>query len=144
MDGHKHGGRKRRAPCPSPHLVEPDGLAEDGLGRRDAEANDHARLHELCFRLQPGPAGRNFRGGRLFVFPTLSLGLPFEVFHGIGDIDLTPRNADFSQRLVQDLPCGTDKRFPGQVFLIARLFADEQERRMEASFAEDRLSGIFV
>ena len=62
VDRHKHGVGKRRAPRPSSQFVEPNGLAEDGLGGGDAKADDDAWLHELCFRLQPGPTGRNFGG----------------------------------------------------------------------------------
>ena len=144
MHRHEHGGRKRRAPRPSPQFVEPDGLAEHGLSRGDAKADDDARLYELCFRFQPGPACRNFRSGRFFVLPAFSLWLPLEVLHGIGDVDVATGNAAFSQSLVQHSPRGTDKGFSGQVFLIARLFADEQERRMDASFAKDGLSGMLV
>jgi hypothetical protein len=45
---------------------------------------------------------------------------------------------------VENFPRGTDERFAGQVFLIAWLFSDEQERRMGASFTKDCLSGMLV
>ena len=144
MDRHKDRLRQERAPGLSSHLVQSDRFAEDGLGGRDAEADNDARLHHLHFRLEPGPAGGNLGSGRLFVLAPLALRLPLEVLHGVGDVDVAPRNPGFGQGLVQDLARRADEGMAGLVLLIAGLLADEDDRGLERSFSEDGLRGLFI
>lgn len=59
-----------------------------------------------------------------------ALWLPFEMFHGIRDIHALPLNSCFSQSLVQDFTGWSDKGMSGPVLLVARLLADEHDRRM--------------
>ena len=45
----------------------------------------------------------------------------------------------FFERVVQQPPGRADERMARQVFLVARLFADEHDARADRAFAENRL-----
>ena len=90
------------------------------------------------------PAGGDFSGRRFFVLAALALWFPFEMFYGIGDIDVVSRDPGFGQGLIQDVSCRTDERMTGSVFLVARLFADQDDLGMTCPFSEDGLCGLLV
>ena len=50
----------------------------------------------------------------------------------------------FNQRAIQDLTRRTNEWFPGNVFVITRLLANQHHRRAFRSFAKDRLRRSFV
>ena len=144
MNGDEDDARKGSARWSTSHLIEPDDLAVHRLRCRDAKADDDAWLDDLEFGFEPWPARGDLSGGRFFVFATLSLWLPFEMFDGIGEIHVASGDARFSERLVQDFPCRTDKGMAGSIFLIARLLADEQDRGMACPLTENGLGGAFI
>lgn len=144
VNGRKDGCSKRGAPWSSSEVIEPDCFAEDGLGSRDAETDDDPWLYDLHFGFQPRATGSNLSSRWFLVFAPLALRFPFEVLYGIRDIHVSPGNACFKERLVQDFPRRTDKRMTREVFLIPGLLSDEHDRRMDGSFAKDCLSGASV
>ena len=50
----------------------------------------------------------------------------------------------FFQGAIENFSGGPDKRFPGEVFLIARLLTDQHERRVPGPFAKNCLRPEFV
>ena len=65
------------------------------------------------------------------------------MLHRVGDIDLRPVDAGFFQCAVEHLPGRSDKRFAGEIFLVAGLLADQHHLRMLRAFAEHGLGRIF-
>ena len=53
-------------------------------------------------------------------------------------------DAGFFQRAVEHLPGGTDERLAGEVFLVARLLADQHDPRGRRAFAEHGLGRVLV
>jgi hypothetical protein len=100
MDGHEDRFGKRGRPWSAPHLIESNGLAEDRLGCRRAEADDDAGVNDANFSFEPGPARGDLSGRRFFVFAAFALRFPFKVFHGIGDKEVPSIDSRFAQGLV--------------------------------------------
>ena len=71
-----------------------------------------------------------------------SAGYEFEMFHGVGDVDLLAVDAGFLQCPVEHQPGGSDERFAGKVFLVAGLLADQHDLGMLRAFAEHGLRRI--
>jgi hypothetical protein len=61
----------------------------------------------------------------------------------IGYIDVCPFNTSLSQRLVEQLACRSNKRMPGQVFLISGLLTHEDDGCVRRPFSKYGLSGVF-
>jgi len=74
-------------------------------------------------------------------FPT---GLPFEVFHGVGDVNSRSIDSGVFERAVHDFPSRTNKWFARHIFVITRLFANQHNRRVLRPFAKDSLGRSFV
>ena len=82
-------------------------------------------------------------GVRFLVDAPLPARFPLEVFHDVRDVDAGSIDAGVRERTVQQLAGGPDKRMARQVFLIARLLADEHQLGLARAFAEDRLCPEF-
>jgi hypothetical protein len=91
------------------------------------------------FGVEPGAARGNFGGIWFFVDATFAARLPLEMFDGVGYVNFFAIDAGFDERVIEQLPCGTDEGFAGEVFLIARLLANEHEFAVRGTFAENRL-----
>ncbi len=63
---------------------------------------------------------------------------------GIGDVDRRAVDLRRLQRPVEQLSGGPDERPPGEILLVARLLADEDDRGIQRAFAEHRLGRMFV
>jgi hypothetical protein len=70
--------------------------------------------------------------------------LPFEMFHCIRHIHLSSVDSRFLESAIHNLTGWTDKRFSGDIFVIARLFSDEHNARGFRSFAKYCLGCMFV
>lgn len=75
---------------------------------------------------------------------TLPARLPFEVLDRVRDINRGPVDAGFLERAIEELPGRADERLAAQVFLIARLFAEQHERGLLRTFAKHSLGRILV
>jgi hypothetical protein len=102
------------------------------------------RMYGIDFRCQPGSTGRHFSRRWAFMFPTLALWLPFEVFDGVRDVHLVARDTGFHQRFIKQPAGGAHKGMPLQILLIAGLLADEDKLCMRSAFSKDGLSGPLV
>ena len=140
----EYGFSQWRGQGASAEFIHAYAFAEHRLGGCDAQAEDGARLQHLNFCFQPGSAGRDFGGGGFLVLAAFALRLPFKMFDGVGDIDVAAGDAGFLQRLVQHSAGRSDKGVAGHIFLIARLFTDEQQCGASRPFPEDRLRGGFI
>ena len=76
--------------------------------------------------------------------PAFPARLPFEMFHCIRDVNFLAINSRFFQRLVHDFPSGPDERFTLLIFVIARLFPDQHDRRVFRTFAKHGLCGPLI
>src|SRR5689334_3708643 len=76
--------------------------------------------------------------------PPFSARLPLEMFYRIRDIDLRSINSRFLEGAIHDFARRPDKRFARDIFVIARLFADEHHLCAFWTFAKHRLGGMFV
>ena len=68
----------------------------------------------------------------------------FEVFDCIGHVDLFRRDSQLIQSAAKDLARGTYERSSFEVFLVARLFANEHECGVVRAVSCDDLSGMTV
>src|SRR4051812_8948287 len=112
--------------------------------RRRAERHGELRLDQVELLVEPPAARFDLVVVRLLVDAALAARLELEVLHGIRDIDARAIDAGFGKRAVEHLPGRTHEWLAGQVLLIARLFADEHERCVRWSFAEDGLRRVAV
>ena len=67
-----------------------------------------------------------------------------EVLDRVGDVDARAVDPGLLQRRVEQLAGRADERPSGEVFLVARLLADEHDRRVERPFAEHGLGRMLV
>src|SRR3982074_3342957 len=67
--------------------------------------------------------------------PALAARLEFEMLHSIGDEDFAAIEARVRDRPIEEATGGTDERPTAQIFVIARLPANEHDRRRGPSLA---------
>ena len=125
-------------------LEETEAGAEHGPGGGRAEAHEHFGPHDLQLPKQPGPARLDLAAGRRLVDAALPRSLELEVLDGVGHEDVPARDLRLRERPVEDRSGRPDERMALQIFLVARLLADEDEPRAARAFAEDRLGGLAI
>jgi hypothetical protein len=76
--------------------------------------------------------------------PAFSAGLPFEVFHSVRDVNLRPIDSSVRERAIHNFPSRTYEWFARDIFVIARLFANQHDRCALRTFAKDSLGRSFV
>jgi hypothetical protein len=123
---------------------DPEAWTEKRLGRSRTKANQNIRFNDPQFSFEPRPTSRNISRAGFLVDATLAPRFPFKMFYRISDIDRFSVDPDFFQRSIQNLPRWSDKGFPAQIFLIARLFTEKHQGRPFPSFAEDGLGCLLV
>src|SRR5438045_1079853 len=69
---------------------------------------------------------------------------PLEVFDGVGDVDGRAIDVGGGEGFVEQAAGGADEGLAGEVFLVAGLFADEDEAGGGGAFAEDDVGGAAV
>src|SRR5262249_56002587 len=101
-------------------------------------------LDQTALEIEPNFATLDFIIVRPFVQPALAAHFMLEVLHGIGDESLPPLDVRILQGLVEQAAGRANKGLAGKVFFVARLLADQHERRMARSLTRHRLRGIAV
>lgn len=144
VDGDEHIGRERALYRPAPEFVQANNPAEHRSGGRGAQADDDARLNHLELGLEPRAAGGNLCSRGFLMPAAFAVRLPFEMLHGVRDIDVVPRNAGFDERFVQQSSGRSDKGMARFVFLIPRLLPDEHDFGMVRALPEHGLSRALV
>ena len=76
--------------------------------------------------------------------PAFSAGLPFEVFHRVSDVNLGAINASVCERAIHNFASRTYEWFARDIFVIARLFANQHHRYALRTLAKDSLGRSFV
>src|SRR6187402_2924120 len=102
-----------------------DAPAQERTRRGSAKRHDQFRRDELDLGIEPSRTGIDFLGGRSLVQSALAARLELEMLHGVGDVGARTFNSSLRKRPIEELPSGPHERSPDQVFLIARLLADE-------------------
>lgn len=113
--------------------------AEQRLGRSRTERHDHVRFDNRELGFEPGAAGSDLGGVGFLVNAAFAARFPFEVFDNIGDVSLFAFDACFPQRAIKQAAGRTDKRFSGEVFFVAGLFADKHYASAAAPFTKNGL-----
>ena len=116
-------------------------LSQQGLRCARTKADQNLRLNHLKLRVEPRPAGFNFRLPRFFVNPTFATlcRFPLEVLHDVGDIDRGAIDSHLGQHLIEQSPGRSDKRMRGTVFAIAWLFSHKHDARGCGAFSKNGL-----
>ena len=66
------------------------------------------------------------------------------MFHRVRDVNFLAINSRFFQRLVHDFASWSNKRFTLLIFVVARLFADQHDRRVFRAFTKHGLGSPLV
>ena len=101
-------------------------------------------MNNFEFFLEPRLAGYKLPYSRLLVHAPLATLDPFEMLHGVGDVNLSARNTRFSEGFVQDTTCRSDERPALAIFHVAWLFTDKHDARVFRPFAENRLGRVLI
>jgi len=129
--------RSPAAPLPG----DAEGIAEQGLCRHRAQADDNPRLHPIEFGGQPLPAGGLLGGVGALVQARLAAWLVLEMLDGVGEVERLAIQPRLGHGAVQQAAGGTNKRLAGEILLRARLLADQHRRRVRRATPEHRLGG---
>ena len=111
-------------------------------GRERAKSDDESRLDQHQFLVEPPMAFFHFVPVRTFVKAPFAALLMLEMFYGVSHIDRTAVEPCLFQSQIEDTAGRPNERTTLPVFLIARLFADQQQRRVYRAFTENGLRCI--
>jgi len=136
VDGRHHMPREWRGDRLPALLSHFEGRRDQRLGGGGAEADHDLGPEDPDLGIEPEPACRDLAPIRLFVEATLSCGTPLEVLHRIGDVDRVAVDASGRERIVEHSTGRPDERLAGDILVIARLFADENDLRRPTALAE--------
>ena len=143
-----HGGHDVRRECRfeqfTAALRDAESAAEQRLRGGGAEANHDFGLKQGDFGIEPRTAGCDFGAVWFLMDAAFSARLPFEMFDRIGDVGFVAIDAGLFERCIQQFPGGTHEGSPLAIFLVARLFSDENNSRFARPVAKDSLRGVFV
>jgi hypothetical protein len=117
---------------------------EQRIKRARAERHDELRLQDVDLCADPPCATPNLAGIRFCMQPPLAARRELEVLDGIGDIAAPAVETGLVKTAIEQPAGGTDKGPAGQILLIARLLADQDDLGFAGAFAEDDLRGIPV
>ena len=105
---------------------------EQELGGEVAEGHDDPRLDELDLRLEVRAARLDLERQRVAVPRRPAL-------HHVGDVDLRAGEADALDEAGEQAPGPAHERLAGQVLLLPRALADEQQVGVRVAHAEHHL-----
>jgi hypothetical protein len=103
------------------------------------QRHDDGRLDVRQFLVEPVVAGLDLALRRGLVQAPLAARLPLEMLDGVGDVDGVAVDAGLGADTVEQLAGRPDEGLAGQVFLVARLLADEHDLRLLRAFAGNGL-----
>ena len=98
-----------------------------------------ARGWTTSISAEPWAARADLHRVRLLVDAAFSARLPLEVLHDVRDVDLRAIDGRFLEGPVEQCAGRSDERMACEIFLVARLLADEHDQRGARAFAEHRL-----
>ena len=110
-------------------------LAHERAQRGGTERNDDVRTHGGDFRFEPIVAGGDLALRRRLVNAPLAAQLEAEMLDGVGDVRVALAHARFRHQLPQQPPRRADERSTFLILDVARLLADQHQRRMPRALA---------
>src|SRR5580765_443091 len=144
MNGRKHPWCELRGQHLATLPADSECRAENGLRRSRTHCHDEVGLNDPQFRFQPRTARCDLARVRLLMNPAFATRLPFEVFHSVRDVNLRPIDSSVLERAIHNFPSRTNEWFARDIFVIARLFANQHHRCALRTFAKDSLGRSFV
>ena len=124
------------------HPRHGDRLAEQRLRGGCAERDDEVGLDDRQLLVEPPAAGLHLAGIGLGMDAPLAARLELEMLDRVGDVDLEPIDIGLVEYLVEHLAGRPDEGLAGDILLVARLLADEDDPRILGSLAEHGLRGV--
>jgi hypothetical protein len=125
-------------------LRDLEGSAEDGLGGRRAQTDEHLRLHDRQFCVEPWPARGDVRHRRLAMDTSLPARFPTEVLDRVGDVDLVAIEPSLGEASIEELPGWTDERMALEVLTVTRLLTYDHHPSRGGALAEHGLRAEVV
>ena len=123
-------------------LFDSGRFAEDGARAGRAERDDEVGFDRSQLSLEPLIAGRDFHLVRLLVNAPLAARFELEMLHCIRDVSELTVDSGFLERAIEHTTRRSDERLAREVFLIARLFADEKDLGALRAGTEHRLCRV--
>src|ERR1051325_2176832 len=136
MHSGKHNRSERRRHALSALGRDLELTAEQRLRRGRPHAHERLRLHDRELVVYARAVRVDLALVRTLVDPPLAARLPFEVLDDVGDVDGFAIDARFFERAIEQFAGRTDERMALQVFVVARLLADEHQFRALRSFSK--------
>ncbi len=117
---------------------------ENRLRCRRTHSYNQLWLDQPQLRFHPRAAGCDLARVWFLMNPAFPARLPLKMFHCVRDINLRSINSGFFERLIHDFPSWPYKWLTGDVFVIARLLANQHDRCALGTFAKHSLRGALV
>ena len=142
MHRHQQPRSRRQIQEPAAIALDRGRLPGDGARRGGPERHNQRRGEQIDLTPEPLLARLDLPLGWLLVDAPLAAGLVLEVLDSVRHVELPAVDARVGQRAVQDSAGRADERPALEVLTVARLLADQHDRRARAAFAEHRLRGV--
>jgi hypothetical protein len=144
MNGREHPWCELRGQHLAPLPGDSESRSENGLRRCRTHCHDEVGPNDPQFRFQPGTARCDFARVRLLMNSAFSAGLPLKMFHRVGHVNLRSIDSSVRERAIHNFPSWTNEWSARDIFVIARLFANQHHRCALRTFAKDSLGSAFV
>ena len=144
MDRHKRFATGETAEKLPALIAESNWPAQYGLRRSHAQADHDLGLRDGELGVQPRTTGGDLAGKRFLVFSPFSLRFPFEMLDGVCHIHLRAGDPGLSEGFPQNSAGGADEGPTHLVFLISRLFSDQDDCGLPRAFSKHSLASAFV
>ena len=119
-------------------------LPNSAWRRGGAQRHDDPRRDRTDFGFEPWKACRDLQGAGFAVETPGPARDPLEMLDGVGHPNPRPVDPGLGETAVEQLSGGSDKRMAGLILGVARLLADQHDRRVRRTLAEHRLGGVAV
>ena len=124
--------------------ADPEVFPKYRLRRRRAKQDNDARLDGGNLGVEPRLARAHLAPARLLVDAARASAQSLEVLHNIGEVDGTAVNANFHHLAVQQPPCRTHERLPGQVLFVTRLLSNKHDARSRRTIPTTRRATMAI
>jgi hypothetical protein len=114
--------------------------SQQGLGCGRAETHDKLRMYRLYLGLEPWTASAHFLQTRLLMQTALAAKFPLEVLDCICNVNRTALDSCLFHASTEEFSRRSNKWLSRLVFLVSRLFADEQDRGARRTLSKYGLS----